>query len=375
MTAESVRAKSVRIPDLEWFRRTFATSADCDEVALGNGGVQCGHSSADSGDAAFITQFKGGARPIDRWPELFGLGAPSSLVADGPKTALDAFFHLQRGLLSGSLIEEVRVSPSEVGTDSGTDMSGSSTAIGIGHADLVGCRRPDGRIAIFGAPTHSRMQFGKNRSVRIRILQTSILLRSLIDTPDHFFGTMRNGIPYQSVWHEREELVIGRRRDLYERLDMVRAEDLQDKAVLDVGCNIGINCYLAIEFGAARATGIDRAELVEAATRLNGFYDRPCQFVSGDLDGELPIEGAFDTVFVFAVLGHLTSIDALLRTVVKSGARTVYVETHRQGEDQGALAGFLSAPVFCRTDFIGSRAERNEPAHCVRRYYRCAVAE
>jgi hypothetical protein len=73
------------------------------------------------------------------------------------------------------------------------------------------------------------------------------------------------------------------------------------------------------------------------------------------------------------VLGHLRSVDGVLKTIEHARARAFYVETHRDGDSQGELDRLLGDRRFGRVEFLGrceSSAYEDKPS---RRLYRCEV--
>ncbi len=235
-------------------------------------------------------------------------------------------------------------------------------------------RRPDGAMAVLNRTTIAAIAQVLGLNMRAQILQTEDFLGEIIAAPEDFFGTLRDNQPYQSIFHDGVELIHGRRPDLYERLGMIRKEDLQGKAILDLGCNIGMNCYLAVELGAARAFGAEYSEnLVNVAAGLNGWFGRNCRFRQADLNEPLLFKEPYDTVFMFAVLGHLKSSVGILQTIKNSGAGVVYFETHRRVQYQGDLEAFLNADLFESTEFIDYSFDNSVTNERTRRLYRCVV--
>jgi hypothetical protein len=370
----------------DWTERTFALGVDVPYAASGElyvvwSPVLRRHASLAVADARFLQEFADGVRLADRLPELVGevqRGRPN----EAPSSLLGLYLRVQRYLLLGVLVEELVLTPDKIGALCIGNADGDSVRVRDGpidlselpkHRELRVCQRPDGQLAVLDGSAAAYQAYVEGRAQRVQVLQPAEFVRQLVDLPSDFFGTMRGDVPYQSVFCNGDEFVAGRRRALYERLALVRHSDLHQKAVLDLGCNIGMNCYLAVELGARLATGVDRRELASAAARLNGFYGRPCRFVAADVNEALDGIGRHDTVFVFSILGHLHSAEGVLQTIEHAQAHAVYVETHREGEPQGDLDRFLSAPLFTRVEFVGHCDNGAAEDQMTRRLYRCEV--
>lgn len=339
------------------------------------------HARVPAGEARFLRGFNGG-RP-----------ASGAMASDELASALRRYLRVQKYVLLGVLVEELVLSPAELGrlhvggtpdaVRDGVVESGSAAmrlrevcrwgAAVSGGSPLRVCPRPDGELALLEGADVACAALAAGRAERAQLLQPADFVRRAVDTPDEFFGSARGDEPYQSVYCDGEELVAGRRRALYERLALVRDDDLAGRAVLDLGCNIGMNCYLAVELGARAATGVDQWELAAAAARLNGFYGRPCQFVAADLDGGIAGLGRHDTVFVFSLVGHLRSVEGLLRTIDHVRPRAIYVETHRDGDFQGELERLMEDRRFASVEFRGRCESSAYEDGRARRLYRLEV--
>lgn len=216
------------------------------------------------------------------------------------------------------------------------------------------CRRPDERWLLAGSGVLARAAHARRQTLAARVLPPRVFLRRLIDAPGDFFGTQRGDRPYQSLFDRGRELIRGRRPDLLERLDKVRPEDLQDRTVLDLGCNIGMGSILAARRGARQVLGIDFSEdLVQAATRLNTYFAAPCEFRQRNLETRLDDLPPVDTIFLFAVLGHLDRTDGIVETVRRSSAEVVYVESHCEVQERGETNGFLKSGLFSQVEMVG----------------------
>ncbi|WP_415920033.1 class I SAM-dependent methyltransferase [Tateyamaria sp. SN6-1] len=231
-------------------------------------------------------------------------------------------------------------------------------------------RRPDGRwLAVAGTNAITAQ-----RPVRAHVLDHCAALAQLASLPGEFFGSARGGIPYQSIFLDGTEHVPGRRPDLHDRFERIDLADIAGKRVLDLGCNIGMNCVHAAHLGAHRAVGFDLPEIVAAAERLNMFFDTPCRFVAQDLNVPPAHTGRFDTVFLFAVLGHLDTLDGVLSILAQAQPETVYVETHCDIQDQGQTEAFLNLPVFASVTPLGLNFDNAVRGTRSRQLFRCRIA-
>jgi hypothetical protein len=107
--------------------------------------------------------------------------------------------------------------------------------------------------------------------------------------------------------------------------------------------------------------------------RLNSYFALPCQFRAWDMNKAAPGLGEHETVFVFALIGHLRSLRGLLKTIQNVKARVVYVESHCELQPQGDLDGFLGAPIFDAVEFLGYCWDNVSRRQKTRRLYRCEV--
>jgi SAM-dependent methyltransferase len=239
---------------------------------------------------------------------------------------------------------------------------------------FLGCQRSDGALLLLRDAEALCIAMVLGLDVDLLVLPPEQYLGHLVETPSEFFGTSRCERPYQSIISKGQLLVRGIRTDLRERLDRIHPADLQGKRILDLGCNLGMSCYLAAERGAAELLGVDdRAAIAQAAVRLNTFFMAPCEFRVADLNNEVPLVGRADTVLVFAVLGHLASCNGVVSTIRKCEAKVVYFETHCDEQQQGDLEGFLDRGPWSSVTFLGHDSDNNFRGTRTRRMYRCIV--
>ena len=164
--------------------------------------------------------------------------------------------------------------------------------------------------------------------------------------------------PYQSIFEDGKEIVIGHRRDALMRMDALRRDDITGRRVLVLGCNNGHDCFMVAQRGAAFALGVDRdTNLLTYARRMAELYGLPVSFKYADLTQ--PFDGgAFDTVLAFAVYDSIASDRVLVQTLHNAGG-VVYFEGHRHEPDMpesdyraiygGVLSAFGKIEPLCKT--------------------------
>jgi len=239
---------------------------------------------------------------------------------------------------------------------------------------LLVCRRPDGRILMLGAAERARRAWVSKEPVFALALTPEDWLARAVEAPRDFFGTKRGGIPYQSIVHGGHVLVEGRRLDMIDRVSRLRLEDLAGKRVLDLGCNIGMNCQLAHEQGARETTGFDSsADLIHAALTLNCYFRTSSCFYVHDLERCFGKNVAADTALCFALVGHLRSVKGIKATLRAAGVSVLYVETHCEVQSQGAIEELLAPGTVRRTEFLGFTRDDIVRAKSTRRLYRCEM--
>lgn len=198
-------------------------------------------------------------------------------------------------------------------------------------------------------------------------------LRRIISIPQEFYGTKKLRMPYQSISHRGQLLLQGRRQDLQERIQLMDPHDLKGKSVLDLGCNIGMNCYLAVEAGAREAVGIDRSKrLVTAAARINCYFAAPCRFLVQDLDKEPSELGRFDTVFCLSVAAHVKDPGMLVTWCQAAAKETVYFEGHAKTKRDDYVY-LLNSDNFSAIDLIGHTHDGRQFGTKTRPLFRCKM--
>lgn len=164
----------------------------------------------------------------------------------------------------------------------------------------------------------------------IDIISLEDYIKHLATSTLGVWGASETGKPYQSVFYNNIELVQGRRTDILSRWKCLLKEDLYGKSVIDLGCNIGANAFLAKESSVLSYLGVDNERsLLNCAIRLCTLIDYSCDFLLHDLDQLLNINKKFDTILCFAVSAHTNSQvleKNLLSLMKKNGC--IYFEAH-----------------------------------------------
>lgn len=104
------------------------------------------------------------------------------------------------------------------------------------------------------------------------------------------------------------KIVIEGDRYPYERINVLRLNDLSGKTVLDIGCNIGTMSFHAVERG-AQVTGIDISpDAIMCANMIKEklALDDQINFCQFDIADKRVLDlGTFDMVFFFSVWRHI----------------------------------------------------------------------
>lgn len=140
------------------------------------------------------------------------------------------------------------------------------------------------------------------------------------------FAISSEGIPYQSFDIDNEKY-CGRRSNPESIHQLIQAADIENKTILDLGCNIGTHTYIAKKRGAKIAIGVEKyQDMLLFATRINNFNKlNQIYFVEHDLNQIYQHNS--DTVFCFSVDAHIDNKNNLLETL-KMAKNCIYLETH-----------------------------------------------
>lgn len=209
--------------------------------------------------------------------------------------------------------------------------------------------RPDGAKVIIDGNHRCAAAIATGQDLPVMVMEPEDYLNSVstvnptgTTTPERYRA--KKGVPYQSLFYKEEELVKGRRPDMLDRIKMIDKKDLKG-SVLDLGCNIGGNSFLASEYGASKITGVDvDKQIVTAAIRLNTYFATNARFLDMDLSKVALLEPA-DTVFCFSIWAHVNDKQQLVETLKKVTKKVLYFECH-SGTSKEDYPELLNKEIF-----------------------------
>jgi len=145
---------------------------------------------------------------------------------------------------------------------------------------------------------------------------------------------------------------------MFPRMEKIHKEDIKDKVVFDIGCNLGAASFWAIENGAKECIGIDVAKQgVELANTIAKEVGANCSFEVWDFGQPTPKRG--DVAFCFACHDDISKgkkNDILLANLKKYDV--VYFETHLKGTfDNWDMPQELKDGFNC--EYLGETGEGN----------------
>lgn len=236
---------------------------------------------------------------------------------------------------------------------------------------VVVCKRPDGRIIIQDGNHRASIALELGLDLRAVFVSPAQFMSKVINVPTEFYGTKRLNRPYQSIFYGGKEIIQGRRRDTYERMQRIRPADLQQKRVVDLGCNFGMSSYIAGEMGALEIVGVDaNAKIISAAVRLNSFYRMPVSFKLHDLNEALRDVEPADTVFCFSLLDHLKLKEGILETLNRVVGDVLYLEGHAH-TTQEDYAYLWDACKFSQVELVAYGSDGVHTNTRTRPLFRC----
>jgi len=135
---------------------------------------------------------------------------------------------------------------------------------------------------------------------------------------------------YQSIWFGGKKIVEGSRDDMGKRMSLIKKEDIKDKTVVDIGCNLGASSFWAIENGAKACIGYDVAkEGIELANKISEDLKVNCKFEVGDFG--IKHDKVGDVAFCFACHDDIAKEDPIKQKILLDNLKqysVVYFETH-----------------------------------------------
>jgi SAM-dependent methyltransferase len=149
--------------------------------------------------------------------------------------------------------------------------------------------------------------------------------------------------------------------------------DIQGKNILEYGCNIGGNCFVAAKFGAKSLLGIDYSpKIISAAIRINAFFSAPATFLVHDLNYPLNELEPADTVFCFSVINHLQNKDTFAETLLKTTKNILYFEGHSKTRLED-YAYVLNNDNFTSIEHVGNMRDGIHNDKRRRPLFRCVI--
>ena len=235
------------------------------------------------------------------------------------------------------------------------------------------CKRYDGRYILIDGNHRASIALKLGLPIFAKLIRPAEHLRNVSLVKGEFYGTGRLNMPCQSIFYGKKELVRGRRPDIYERIQKIFPADLYEQSVMDLGCNMGANCYTAVSLGARSAAGVDNSpDLITAAIRMNAFFAAPCRFIVHDLNAELTEVEPADTVFCFSITRHLKELTGLVRTLQAKTKKVLYFEGHPHSklEDYPQI---LNNDIFPTIELIGYNRDNIDHPSKTRPFFRCEI--
>jgi 2-polyprenyl-3-methyl-5-hydroxy-6-metoxy-1,4-benzoquinol methylase len=231
--------------------------------------------------------------------------------------------------------------------------------------------RRDGHLVILDGNHRAAIALALELPLEADVMPIPQALAGIATNPGEFYGSKHADMPYQSIFDGEVELVRGRRPDVLERIRMLDPGDLAGASILELGCNIGVNSFLAAQHGAASVRGLELSpRIATAAIRLNSYFALPCRFQVADLN--LPVAGMepCDTVLCFSVVAHLAETAAITQTIRQLTRRVLYFEGHA-GTQLGADEYVLNKDLFASIELAGYGSDGVHTDQRTRPLFRC----
>jgi SAM-dependent methyltransferase len=172
---------------------------------------------------------------------------------------------------------------------------------------------------------------------------------------------------YQSIWFGGEQIVKGTRDDMAKRMNLIRKDDIKDKTVVDIGCNLGAASLWAIENGAKNTIGYDVVpEGIEVANKIAKELDVDCVFEVNDFGKRQNKVG--DVAFMFACHDDISKDGQRDKQLLENLKQypVVYFETHlKETFDNWDMPELIKNNFNC--EYLG---ETGEGGYFTRDFYR-----
>jgi len=152
-------------------------------------------------------------------------------------------------------------------------------------------------------------------------------------------------LPYFSVEVSEAQRDSARRLALF----AINKDILQNKSLLDLGCNTGGMIFEAQKFKPAQCVGVEYdSDKVELATKITAYCGlNNTKFICGDIDevNMQKIGGKFDVIFCLAIEAHIKKKSRLYQFLAEISNNVIYFEGNsttnvQQVKDQLLTGGF-----------------------------------
>ena len=164
-------------------------------------------------------------------------------------------------------------------------------------------------------------------------------------------------------------------RDSARRLERfgISASQIQQKAVLDLGSNIGGILFELQKWRPASCVGVEYDdEKVQIANRVAAFSGlNGIQFMNGDIDDleNCQFTGPFDAIFCLSIIEHVKSKERLYKALGRLARDIVFFEGNATTNPDDVRAGLLGSG-FREVEFLGMSDDDCRPENNCRPLFR-----
>ncbi|MDR3181331.1 MAG: class I SAM-dependent methyltransferase, partial [Planctomycetaceae bacterium] len=152
-------------------------------------------------------------------------------------------------------------------------------------------------------------------------------------------------------------ILKGRRYDILERFNKIALQDIREKNVLDLGCNIASSSHLAWFYGANSVLGCEySSNISKTALRISTALGSRIDIVVQDLGEPLNLNKKFDTIFAFSIYFHIKNKEMFAENILNNLAANgvVYFEGHERTSEKDYESLFKH---FQSIELIGHNAD------------------
>jgi hypothetical protein len=233
------------------------------------------------------------------------------------------------------------------------------------------CQRKDGKFALIHGNHRVAIAAYLKKPIKIHVSDNGLAyvlrrLEAIYAGPKPTLGVVWP--PYQSVFDGEVEILKGRRTDMKTRFDKIRSEDIVGQRILELGSNMGTDLFLALQNGAEYGLGVEASKgIVNAGLKMNTYLAQNIDFLVGDLNKDLTITEAFDTIFCFSVAGYVKDWTKLVQLLLSVKPKVMYFEGHigKKQDDYKAIFKY-----FKNIEFLGYNQDKDDPSICSRPFFR-----